>query len=584
MATSAPNSSTQGLPEAADEAILGRYKVLGQRGTGGFGTVCVCWDTRLQRRVAIKRMPLVDEATGGRTTASTMGEALGEARTACLLAHPNIVTVFDFESDDSYAYLVMEYVDGLDLAEFLQRVEGGALTHDEAAHLLSSMTQALSYAHENGVLHLDIKPTNVMVDRQGVVKLADFGMATLASAAGYGESRGGTVGYMPPEQIRGDLVDERTDVFSLGVVLWQALTGQSPFAADTAEASLKRIERGPRPAIGQLDPELSPEAADALARAVSADAAGRMADVRDLADAVLPSLGVAEQGKASFAQLMSQSDEDDSPAAWSDRHLPLLTRHPWLETAFERALAAFAVAVVAVDALPYALPGADDAGRLLALALVAGATAAWPPVGSMLAGALVAAAFALTLPTRASVPLAAAAAALLVAWWMAAGRRDHMATPCLLWGCVQPVPWLGASLSAWALNPGRAALTGAAGYLLAELFQEGRAAGFSAQATVSALLARAGAPAAWVLLAGATAAALVGSLVTCRGSVRAGIAGQVVGTTLLVAAQVLALGMENGGIWGARDMVACVLALVLCVLLCIACALRGPLEWEQEGD
>ena len=217
---------SRAIPE---ETLLGRYRVLARRGAGGFGTVCTCWDTRLQRRVAIKRIPLLTSDDVSGASASTADEALAEARTACLLAHPNIVTVYDFETDGTHAYLVMEYVDGLNLAELLARVEDGVLTHEECAHVLRSVAAALTYAHENGVLHLDIKPTNIMIDRQGTVKLADFGMATLASAAGYGGARGGTVGYMPPEQIQGLLVDERTDVFSLAVVTWQALTGRSPF-------------------------------------------------------------------------------------------------------------------------------------------------------------------------------------------------------------------------------------------------------------------------------------------------------------------------------------------------------------------
>ena len=151
----------------SEEVLLNRYRVLARRGTGGFGTVCTCWDTRLQRRVAIKRIPVLDMDDG--ISASTAEEALGEARTACLLAHPNIVSVLDFELEGAYAYLIMEYVDGLNLAELLSRVEGGTLSHDECAHMVASVGRALAFAHENGVLHLDIKPTNIMVDRRGTV-------------------------------------------------------------------------------------------------------------------------------------------------------------------------------------------------------------------------------------------------------------------------------------------------------------------------------------------------------------------------------------------------------------------------------
>ena len=149
MSTSTPPEARAAAPQQQgaaprDEVLLGRYRVIERRGTGGFGAVCTCWDLRLQRRVAIKRMPIVDAAA-----TTTAEEALAEARTACMLAHPNIVTVFDFESDGTYAYLVMEYVDGLNLAELLARVEGGRLTPEECAHVLDSVTKALAFAHEN---------------------------------------------------------------------------------------------------------------------------------------------------------------------------------------------------------------------------------------------------------------------------------------------------------------------------------------------------------------------------------------------------------------------------------------------------
>ena len=190
-------SVPQQQEDPRDTTLLGRYRILEQRASGGFGSVAVCWDTRLQRRVAIKCMPLFSDDGSG-AMASTVDEALAEARTSSMLSHPNIVTVYDFEWDGENAYLVMEYVDGVTLGELLARVEGGVLMPAEVSHLLGGVMSALAYAHENGVLHLDIKPANIMIDRSGTPKLGDFGMASLASAAGYGGARGGTVGYMPP--------------------------------------------------------------------------------------------------------------------------------------------------------------------------------------------------------------------------------------------------------------------------------------------------------------------------------------------------------------------------------------------------
>ena len=375
---------TRAIPE---ETLLGRYRVLARRGAGGFGTVCTCWDTRLQRRVAIKRIPLLSTEGPAGISASTAEEALAEARTACLLAHPNIVAVYDFETDGTYAYLVMEYVDGLNLAELLARVEGGVLTHEECAHVLRSVAASLAYAHENGVLHLDIKPTNIMIDRQGTVKLADFGMATLASAAGYGGARGGTVGYMPPEQIQGLLVDERTDAFSLAVVTWQALTGRSPFASATPKGSLDAIIRGPKPPLSKLDPSIAPEAEEALLRALAPAAAERTSSVKELARGVLPELGDGAEGAESLRELVDQSENDDPSPAAKPSDLPAHVRLPWLAPALERAASA-ACTFFAMHAVLPALPGATDAFVLIGAIASAAACAAWPPVGSAVAGTL----------------------------------------------------------------------------------------------------------------------------------------------------------------------------------------------------
>lgn len=574
--------TTQAPPrQRPDEVILNRYRVLARRGTGGYGAVCTCWDTRLQRRVAIKRMPISPEAASGRILASTLNEALAEARTASLLAHPNIVQVFDFETDGDYAYLVMEYVDGLNLAELLSRVEGGTLTHDEAAHMLQSIASALAYAHENGALHLDIKPTNIMIDRTGAIKLTDFGLATLASATGFGDARGGTVGYMPPEQIEGDFVDERTDIFSLAVVLWQSLVGTSPFMADDADVSLARINRGPKPTIAQLDPELSPDAAAAIMQALSADPAARMTSVTDFASQVLETLGDLDAGAESLAELVEQSnDDEDEPdtQSWNDRHLPFLTRFPWTAPLFERAVAAGVTAYLCYYTLPALLTDAQAAHLPLATFIVAAATAALPPLGSILAGGCLAFALGSAFPSSASIPLAALVICLGLCWWAAFGRRDHLASPSVLLGSALTAPPLGAPLAAFALKPLSATFTSFAGGLLAVMWWQAYTSGYAAQATVDGTLAALREAQTWIMLAGCALAGLVGSALTRRGSISAGIVGQLAVLGTLIAALAWAARVENGSIWVSPDAHGMALAVVLCLILCIACALRGPLE------
>ena len=568
----------------AEEVLLNRYRVLARRGTGGFGTVCTCWDTRLQRRVAIKRIPVLDTEDAAIAT-STASEALEEARTACLLAHPNIVSVLDFEMEGAYAYLIMEYVDGLNLAELLARVEGGTLSHGECAHMVASIGRALTFAHENGVLHLDIKPTNIMVDRRGTVKLADFGMATLASAAGYGDARGGTVGYMPPEQIQGMLVDERADVFSLAVVTWQALCGTDPFAAVRASDSLTKIFHGPKDPLTKLDPTADLTTQDALMRAFAPQASERTACVDDLVDALLPSLGDPAAGQDSLRELVDQSEKDDGTqeTTWRERHLPWRTRWPHLEPLLERGASTLATLLAIRLVLP-CFPGASSDFTLIGTLAASVATLAWPPVGAALTGAAAVFAVATAHATSASFPLALLSAALLATWWVYAGRTEHLSSAAVLLPCCLPFPGAGATVAGFSLDPAPALVTGAAGGLLGVCFPLLAEAGFYAQAAVPALLEALSSPAAWVLVAASAAAALVSSAVAMRGTVTSGIAGQTLGLALLVAGECVAAGVENGGIWGAPNWVHVGLALLLYAFLCISTVLRGPLYGGQEGE
>ncbi|HSK48720.1 MAG TPA: serine/threonine-protein kinase, partial [Coriobacteriia bacterium] len=219
------------------QLILDRYRPLEELGEGAFGSVVLAWDTRMQRRVAIKRLPLPLDSRGR----PHQPPGLAEARTAAMLNHPNIVTVFDFDADADEAFLVMEHVDGASLGDLLDDV-GGPLTVDEAATLLSDVSSAIEFAHENGVLHLDIKPENVLVTRDGRAKVADFGIAELSSLAGHEAAFGGTPGYMPLEQLAGEAVTERTDEWALAVLAYEALTAENPFAEDGVGASAARLE------------------------------------------------------------------------------------------------------------------------------------------------------------------------------------------------------------------------------------------------------------------------------------------------------------------------------------------------------
>ncbi|MHB8965940.1 MAG: serine/threonine-protein kinase, partial [Coriobacteriia bacterium] len=288
--------------------ILDRYRPLAELGAGGHGAVTLAFDTKMARRVAIKRLPLpVDRA--GRPLART---GLAEARTAALLNHPSIVTVHEWDTDLDEAFIVMEDIDGASLADILDAT-GTPFDLNEAAAVISSVAAAVQFAHGNGVLHLDLKPANVLVTRDGRVKVADFGVSALTDASGRARGVAGTVGYMPPEQIRGQTLDERTDEWALASLAYEILTNANPFDADTAEGSLFRIEIAEVPAPGEFEPSLPPGVDMVLLAALAADPAERYQTASEFGDALLDHLGDAAAGHESLARIVDSlvADEDE---------------------------------------------------------------------------------------------------------------------------------------------------------------------------------------------------------------------------------------------------------------------------------
>ena len=290
-----------------DPLILDRYRPLAELGAGGHGSVVLAFDTKMARRVAIKQLPLPTDAAG--RAAPRAG--LAEARTAALLNHPNIVTVHEWDTDGEYAYIVMEHIDGLSLADILDETRA-PLDLDEAAAVIEAVAAAVTYAHDNGVLHLDLKPGNVLVTRTGRIKVADFGVSALTDVVGRARGTSGTIGYMPPEQVRGHQLDERTDVWALGALAYELLTDANPFDSDTAEGSLFKIEVAEVPAPSEFEPSLSPGVDDVLFTALEPEPHDRYLSVDRFAGALLPHLGDAESGRAALADVVGMflADED----------------------------------------------------------------------------------------------------------------------------------------------------------------------------------------------------------------------------------------------------------------------------------
>jgi hypothetical protein len=390
--------------------ILGRYRPLAELGEGGHGAVDLAFDTKMARRVAIKRIPLTRR--GIQILSSTTG--LREARTAALLNHPNIVTVHEWDTDDDEAFLIMEHVDGASLAELLDRY--APLSLDEAAAVLAPIAEAVAFAHDNGVLHLDLKPDNVLVTRDGLVKVADFGVAALTNAAGQALSAGGTLGYMPPEQLRGEEVDARTDVWAFAALAFQVLTGAVPFASDSIEGSLFKAQQMGVPLPGDFEPSLPPTIDDVLMRALSPDAVDRPPGLRSLASELLAELGDAVAGRDSLRSLASELTFDEV----TGEEPSLLRLGVWDRLAMRSGLAERVVTAVAAGWLAWAGMAPLGFPWLAQVAAVLIATAAGYFAPSLGLGAglvvLTAGAFAIAWPLGLAVALAGAL------WWVALGR------------------------------------------------------------------------------------------------------------------------------------------------------------------
>lgn len=444
FAVGSPYSSVCGRPCCAlqynvrmtkTQLILNRYKPLAKAGAGGFGTVQVAWDTRIQRKVAIKCIPLseaellraalpgadaldVSPDEHGESSAGSQGfgsasgvhaassavsssiavdpadvppwedlpeeagfagsgdaevpdgsdapaepasasareagfgfadpsredsfpnrllpgqsvsltgavdpasrplvrtlsriPGLDEARTAAMLSDPSIVAVYDFEIQDSTAYLIMEYVEGMTLTELL-RDHDDRLTLDVVAAVFDAVAHALEVAHENGVLHLDIKPDNILINASGQVKVTDFGLATLADAQGFGVAGGGTIGYMPLEQMRQENLDARCDEWALASVTYEMLAGENPFLAPNLFQAQEAIEDGELVLPSLCWDNLDPAADDPIFYALDPEREERYELVADFAEELSPFLGDPAKGRAELADIVAGPEEEEEP-------------------------------------------------------------------------------------------------------------------------------------------------------------------------------------------------------------------------------------------------------------------------------
>jgi serine/threonine protein kinase len=259
---------------------IGHYRIVAELGRGGMGIVYKAHEESLNRFVAIK--VLGEHLT---EDPDQVERFLREARSAASLNHPNIVQIYAVSEDDGRHFFAMEYVSGSSLQQILR--SSGPLDPIQVARIALQTTSGLRAAHEQGIIHRDIKPANLLIDDRGLVKIADFGLALVTSGVSRLTATGmfmGTPGYLSPEQCLDQDPDHRTDIYSLGVTLYEALSGKVPFTADSPLALLRQIVEVEPPDLGELKPDVDPELRTIVARMMAKDRDRRVSSCAELID------------------------------------------------------------------------------------------------------------------------------------------------------------------------------------------------------------------------------------------------------------------------------------------------------------
>ncbi|WP_067838718.1 Stk1 family PASTA domain-containing Ser/Thr kinase [Amphibacillus sediminis] len=293
-----------------------RYQVRRLIGGGGMANVYLGYDTILEREVAIKALRLEyanDE--------EFIRRFHREAQSATSLSHPNIVNIYDVDEEDDIYYMVMEYVDGMTLKRYIQ--QNGPISVEETIDIMQQISAAIEHAHENHIVHRDIKPQNIMINSEKQVKVADFGIALALSATSLTQTNSvlGSVHYLSPEQARGGVANKKSDIYSLGIVLFELLTGRLPFSGQSAVSIALKHLQSKTPSVREWNPDVPQSLENVVLRATAKDPFHRYDSVAAFEQDLTTSLNIDRLNEPAYVQPDEPGDETKAIPIITDKQL-----------------------------------------------------------------------------------------------------------------------------------------------------------------------------------------------------------------------------------------------------------------------
>lgn len=303
--------------------ISGRYKILKLIGGGGMSNVYLAHDIILSRDVAIKilRYDLSNEEELHRRFQR-------EALSATSLTNPNIVSIYDVGEDGDMHYIVMEYIKGKTLKQYIQ--EFSPLSAARSVHIMKQLTSAIAHAHENGIIHRDIKPQNILMDEEGNVKITDFGIATSLGATSFTQTNSviGTVHYLSPEQARGGVATMKSDIYALGIVFYELLTGELPFSGESAVSIALKHLQAETPSVREFDASIPQSVENIVLKATTKDQNHRYSNAEEMEEDLNTCLSLQRVNEPKFMPPVDDGATKLIPIIKDPKPVPVPVQEP----------------------------------------------------------------------------------------------------------------------------------------------------------------------------------------------------------------------------------------------------------------